>query len=643
MRPPEPPTPASSPTSPLEVATPNRLGGWRPGARWAQETGSDAWLERQLARKRAKRAEIQAQIDQLPAHQRPPMRELGRRSEPAPMPFKAMAPDEGGAPARPPYDLAGAFWQQGRVLDRAVVAGMAGRDHGSTHGHLPRSAPSVATARPGETAGGRPAGRTGGQEGSRAPLVTSHRQGQKIVIVAACPAARALGLKPGMAVTQARALVPGLDVRDGDPAADAALLRRLAVFAVRRWSPIVSPAGADGLWIDITGVAHLFGDERRLCARILRFCRRIGIKARIAVAGSGGAADAVARFATEPVTCVPEGGEVAALAPLPLSALRVEAGVVEAASRLGIVRIGDLLAMPRGPLTRRFGATLLARLDQALGARREPVVPILPVTAAQAEVRFLEPIATAEAIGEALAHGMALLTAELAARGCGARSIAMLCRRVDGSDQVATIGTARPTRDTAHLVRLMAMRIERIDPGFGIEAIRLVATRSDRLGAEPVGGLVADHDPDLAPLVDRLVGRLGARHLYRAVLLESDIPERSTRRVEPIAAVPGDRLRWPRPVTLLHRPEAIDRVMSELPDGPPLRFTWRGRAHRVVRGDGPERIYGEWWRRPGEVAAVRDYFQVEDETGARFWLFRRGDGGDGRTGDMSWHLHGVFG
>ena len=83
--------------------------------------------------------------------------------------------------------------------------------------------------------------------------------------------------------------------------------------------------------------------------------------------------------------------------------------------------------------------------------------------------------------------------------------------------------------------------------------------------------------------------------------------------------------------------------MALLPDQPPVSFTWRGMRRRVKSADGPERIFGEWWRRDGEIDAVRDYFQLEDEAGERFWVFRRGDGEQPNTGDLSWYLHGLFG
>jgi protein ImuB len=202
------------------------------------------------------------------------------------------------------------------------------------------------------------------------------------------------------------------------------------------------------------------------------------------------------------------------------------------------------------------------------------------------------------------------------------------------------IGTARPTRDGAHLLRLLAMKIERIEPGFGLDSMRLVAGRCEPLPPEQLSG--DKPASDLAILIDRLAGRLGPRRLYRKSAVESDVPERSVCRIGPLAA-PVTWPKWPRPVQLLSPPERVDNVLYELPDQAPLRFSWRGRMHRVRRADGPERIFGEWWKRRAEAEAVRDYFQVEDEEGARFWLYRRGDGVDGRTGDLSWYLHGVFG
>ena len=466
-----------------------------------------------------------------------------------------------------------------------------------------------------------------------------------MAIAAACLEARAIGLYPGMAVTQARALVPGLDIRPAEPDADAALLAGLGLFAARRWTPSAAVSDSDGLWLDVSGVTHLFGGERRMCEQILRFCRKLGFTARIAIAGTTGAAHALARFGSGDITLCANGQEAEAIAHLPPAALRLEEPAVAAARRFGIETIGELIGMARGPLARRFGNGLLVRLDQALGRVAEPFDPIVPEEPPSVTLRLLEPISSPEAIEQVLGDLVAELAAKLERDGLGARKVCLICDRVDGDRQQLAIGTVKATREGRHLLSLLRMKIDKIEPGFGIEAMHLVADRYEALSAQQAGSSLIDEDgcTDLPALVDRIAGRIGSRHIFRCRPLESDVPERSVARVapfEPTGEWPRD---WPRPVRLLARPEPVDKVIAELPDQPPLRFVWRGEMHRVCKADGPERIHGEWWRHAGEAQAVRDYFQVEDESGARFWLFRRGDGVDGRTGDLRWYMHGLFG
>ncbi|MBX3594904.1 DUF6504 family protein [Sphingomonas sp.] len=586
-----------------------RGGGWRPGARWARQDHGAA---------PPARIERERQIAALPAHQRPPTRELGRRDEAAGNPFHPMQSDEVG---------------------KQIPAGRPDRPF------TPQSPPPP-RAEPGAT-------------------VTSIRQGNRILVAAASPAARAIGILPGMAVTQARAMVPGLDVRPADPQGDRAALDRLATLAARRWAPGVAVEGADTLLIDLSGVAHLYGGEAAMAHRILRLLARHGHGARIAVADTPGAAWAIAHYGGNRLSLCAPGDHAAALAPLPIAALRVDPAEIELLRRLGIDRIGALAGLPRAPLRRRFGGTLVTRLEQALGTLAEPIDPVVPRDPIRVQRRFAEPIGTAEAI----AHWIAALAPELCAvlegAGLGARLIELVAERVDGVPQEIRIGLARASRDPMHLLRLIARRIETIEPGFGIDAITLHVRRADPLAAEPFDArLDAATTPDLAPLADMLATRVGPRRLWRIRPAESDVPERSVardgvldpprlasgrRRMDDVRQLdtrdPPDPWRpdWPRPVRLLHRPERLDHVLAELPDQPPRRFTWRGRTIRVARADGPERIAGEWWKRAAETHAMRDYFRVEDEEGRRYWLFRRGDGERAATGDLSWYLHGLFG
>ena len=201
-------------------------------------------------------------------------------------------------------------------------------------------------------------------------------------------------------------------------------------------------------------------------------------------------------------------------------------------------------------------------------------------------------------------------------------------------------------RDARHLARLLDEKLETVDPGLGVEAMRLMVTRAERLAyAQARAALVedADEEIDITPLLDRLANRFGAGRVYRIRPVATDVPERVGVPEPALAPSPAWvwPTRWPRPVRLLTPPQPVE-ALGLLPDHPPAAFTWRRVRHPIRRADGPERIHGEWWRRAGERHGVRDYWAVEDTEGRRFWLFRRGDGEDPATGDLAWFLHGFF-
>lgn len=572
QRPPEPAVlvlPVDEDPGPCSVP---RGGDWRPGARWARK-GSPS----------RSREDVDADVASLPAHARPPMRELGRRSEAAPHPYRTTP--------------------------------------STTRTGGPRDASSDGT-----------------------PLALFGRVGHREAVVAACRAARSLGIEVGMAATHARALVSDLDLRPSDPVGDAALLDRLALLAVRRWSPIVMATPNDGLWIDLTGCAHLHGGEQRFCRRLIAFCGRAGFTARVAVADTPAAAFALARYAATDLVCAEPGNVADAIAPLPVAALRLSPSAVAAARRFGFDRIADLLPVARGPLARRLGLPAIVRLDQALGAVAEPLVPHRDAETPRVERRLLEPILTAEAIEQVMGDLLHDMADVLRARGLGARSLRLTCLVVDGSERIVGIGTSRPTREAPHLLRLFKLRIEMIDPGMGIERFVMSAPHAEPLDAIDLGGVLAGDEraSDPSRLVDVIAGRIGAGSVFRLAPVENHVPERAVARSDPNGPS-GDWPVWPRPIRLFGRPEPLSNVIALMPDHPPRRFEWRGRTYDVVAGDGPERVHGEWWRRDAEVWAVRDYYRIEDREGGRYWVFRRGDGVEDATGDLSWWMHGVFG
>ena len=476
------------------------------------------------------------------------------------------------------------------------------------------------------------------------PLVTAAHDGRRRVVASADRAASVLGLRRGMPLAHAQAMLPGLAVAEADPNGDADALGRLA-FWLLRYAPLTSADPPDGIWVDAAGCAHLHSGEAAMLTDMVERLRHSDIQARAAVADTPGAAHAVARHGSGEVTVVPSGREQEVLAPMSVAALRLQPDTVDRLRRLGFDTVGQLAAIQRAPLARRHGPEVALRLDQACGRVFEPIVPILPPETVGHRVTFLEPLMTAEAFATVIGMLVGEVCHVLERTGRGARQLDLLFERVDGRVEAVRVGTARPSRDPRHLARLLDEHLEEVDPGLGVEAMRLVVPLAEAVRWEQGGSALdgSDRHTDISGLVDRLLNRLGADRVFRAVPVESDVPERSVGWV-PALAPPGGA-DWPptlpRPGRLFDPPQPV-LAMSVLPDAPPVSFTWRRVRHRVRHADGPERIHGEWWRRHGEVRAVRDYWRVEDEQGRRFWLFRRGDGADPETGGLEWFLHGLF-
>jgi protein ImuB len=479
--------------------------------------------------------------------------------------------------------------------------------------------------------------------------------GPRREVRAADPQAIACGIALGQGLADALALVPDLLVLQADPAGDLAALHKLAEWATR-FSPLVAPDPGDGLMLDITGCAHLWGSEEKLLADALRRLRSHGFDVSGAIAGTIGAAWAAARFSqSRQGTIIPTGAVSGALAGLPVQALRIDAGTADGLQRLGLRKIGDLYPMKRAGLAQRFGTALIARLDQALGCAAETLSPLLPPPQHRIGLGFAEPISAPESLRRVSEILVERLARELTEHQRGARMLKLSAYRLDGVVSALTIGTARASAEPRHLFHLIAEKLERIDPGPGIEFMSLAADRTEVVTALQSGmidpGLIdldeaAVSAADLAPLIDRLANRLGAERLARPVPVESHVPERAVKLADPLAG--QKKTQWPklppRPTRLLPNPEPIE-VMAPVPDDPPITFHWRRIRHRVVWAEGPERVAPEWWRPAGsdanESLETRDYYRVQDETGGRYWLYRAGLYRSGKP-QPRWFLHGVF-
>ena len=453
------------------------------------------------------------------------------------------------------------------------------------------------------------------------------------------------GARAGQRVVDARAAAPDLEVAWADPADDATWLRRLARWA-GRWSPFVAVDGRDGLALDTTGADHLFGGEAEMLRDVEARLSGAGLSARLAVAPSRGAAWALARFGPVRAVCT----DLADLDPLPVAALRLPPDPVRALTRLGLKTVGELRAVARPALMRRFAraapeANPLVRLDQAWGRLPEPLAAPDAPRAPRALLRLAEPVLDPTPLLPDLARTLA---ARLDRHGEGCRGLRLTVFRTDGETRDVAARLARPTRDPDHMVRLLEGRLEGIDPGFGFDAALLEGLGPERLdAAQPDLTGAVDEAEALARLIDRLAARLGPAAVVRPVLRDSHVPERAQGLVPAAYGMPDGAggaatvLERPlRPAVLLDPPEPL-RVLYAVPEGPPVRLEWRRRRLDVTRYAGPERIAPEWWRdRPG--TRLRDYYRVEDAEGCRYWLYREGVIGDRRGGAPRWFMHGLF-
>jgi protein ImuB len=498
-------------------------------------------------------------------------------------------------------------------------------------------------------------------------LVTSGVHGLTISAVNAVAARE--GVAIGTALADARAALPSLVSRPAELEADRVALLKLARWA-GRYGPNRNVDGEDGLWIDITGVAHLFGGEDKLLDDLTRRLTSFGVSVQAGLADTLGAAHGLARFGCPDGAAwaiAPQALTREAIAPLPVEALRLDAPRVVLLKRLGLRRIGQLYDIPRDSLARRFrskdaAAAVLTRLDQALGLAAEPRRPMQTPPVLSAMRSFAEPLISSEALEAVVLELCAELAAALAAKDFGAKAVRLALFRADGTCAEVATAMSMPSRDGPHIMGLLKEKLAVIDAGFGIDMLRLDAVRVERHGVRQntfqntfaAAGKRAGPGALPSALIDRLSNRFGPTAVSVLRPRQSHIPERAEARVP---ALQGLRYEppWPykggpqHPPFLLTRPEPIE-VVAGVPDGPPARFTWRRVERRVARAEGPERIAPEWWRHIAlaedqKRPRPRDYYRVEDHDGSAYWVFRHGLYGaedDDAPDPPRWFLHGLF-
>ncbi len=509
------------------------------------------------------------------------------------------------------------------------------------------------------------------------PLATLIEQHGRQVLLGLSQSARSSGLTPLMPAADARAMVPDLELQPAAPRAEAASRDQLVEWC-RRYTPWVAldpthsssqsatgPAfGELGLWLDISGCAHLFGGEAALLADLHHRLTKLGFENCLAIADSAGAAWAMARFAPPTANrtqIIASGQQAALLSALPIAALRLPAAVMNGLGLSGLRRIGQLYDLPKAPLRARFGPQVTQRLAQALGDADEPLTPCQPLAPHRVRLSFPEPIARHDDIKLASQRLLCRLTERLEREQSGVRRLQLLFFGVDNTLHKIAIGVGRPRRDSDGLLKLFMPHFDRLDTAFGFDMMIVEALEVEALTAKNTTlainsssqAATACHDPaqTVDDLIDRLRNRLGHGAVHQLAPVASHLPERAEQPrahstdidwTAPETQLPDTA--GNRPLRLLVHPEAIEAT-ALLPDHPPVRFRWRGVSYPIQRAIGPERIAPEWWQQNNLATApdsilTRDYFQVEDETGRRYWLYRLGLTERGEA--PRWYMHGLF-
>ncbi len=470
------------------------------------------------------------------------------------------------------------------------------------------------------------------------PFVLASQERGRKVVKGVNAIAYMRGITTGMVVADAKAVFPTLEVLDDIPGLEDRLLNGFAAWCIR-YTPIVAVDPPDGLILDISGCAHLWGGEYDYLKEIITKLRGYGYHVRAAIADTIGTAWAVARYGRIKAIIEP-GKQIEALLPLLPVALRLETATAERMHKLGLYQIRNFIDMPRSVLRRRFGTLLLTRIDQALGYETEAIMPIQPAAPYQERLPCLEPIRSRPGVEIALRKLLDVLCERLVREGKGLRTCVFKGYRIDGNIQQIAIGTSHASRNAPHVFRLFEIKLTMLEPDLGFELFTLEAPSVEDVTIEQDSFWNEKSEGDdimIAELLDRLAGKVGAQAIHRYLPDEHYWPENAFKEAASFQEQPTTT--WPeqlsRPLHMLPTPELI-KVAVQLPDYPPMLFHYKGTLHRIKKADGPERVEQEWWLRQGEY---RDYYCVEDEAGARYWLFRAGPY---EHGEPEWFIHGFF-
>ncbi len=460
----------------------------------------------------------------------------------------------------------------------------------------------------------------------------------RMLILHSSPVAINKGIRKGMVLADAKAILPTLLHFDERPELISGLLKKITEWCIR-FTPSASVDEPDGVILDASGCTHLWGGDEPYITEISKRFKAKGYKSRIAIAGTIGAAWANARYSGQNLITVQN--DLNSILALPPESLRIEEKTTVRLHKLGLHQIQHLIQMPGSSLRRRFGDLIVQRLNQALGTEPEWVNNLTPIDPYQERLPCLEPILTRNGIEIALKRLLENLCRRLKKEGKGIRKAELKAYRIDHKISSVQISLGNASNNINHLLKLFEMKLDSMEPGPGYELFVLESSNPEEVFSiqeEFWKNSTGFQQTQLTELIDRISIKLGPESIHRYLPAEHYWPERSFKKANTLMEEASTR--WfadkPRPVELLPVPERI-LVTAPIPDYPPMHFRYKGVLHKVVKADGPERIEQEWWINEGEH---RDYYAVEVESGNRYWIFRSGHYDEEKK--PGWFLHGFF-
>ncbi len=486
-----------------------------------------------------------------------------------------------------------------------------------------------------------------------------------------------------MTLAQAKALRADVEYGPYRPDLDEKTLEALARY-MQRFTPTVATETQDVaddeslrasvpsclrafLYLDLSGCEHLFGGLEAIVRQIGQSMHDLRIPTILGVGPTAGAAHAITFLpATDPKArtrirmIIPRNEK--AVEQAPLAGLRLPPEILESLHHLGLETIADLRALSRDALVPRFGNIVLQRMNQLQGTLAEPLIPLTWSTPIEARFDFDGSVADPMALEQVFRNLLGEVLPELERRGEGIRELEVTLARDPSWRKMNeavlpaqfTLNVSRPSRDTKAILNLYRCAFEQLplkaqkqsksslysrnfDAGF--TNLQIKVTRAQRLPHRQVA-LERANAPDehgWQNTLDLIRTRLGENAIEQAQLQEAYVPEKAFKRIPASAHEAVEeterQVASSRPLHLL-APEEL-RVMSAPShdaDGVPLTFNFDGAVHRLIYAVGPERIAGQWWE--GHTK-TRDYFDVADDAGQRFWIFRVQETG-------KWYMHGTF-